>query len=130
MTNLLSREGFMAITQHNCPAGIGQDGQESLDKHDAALRDELQDCRSQGLFLETQISELRGQMEVILQHTAALEGENARYRKSITGPFRVGRSIGTTIYRGDEPQPCAWVPNDPDLASKIVSGLNQVSTCA
>jgi hypothetical protein len=64
------------------------------------------------------------QMEVFLEHMTALEGENARYRKSVTGPFRVGRS-GTTIYRGDELQPCAWVPNDPDLAARIVFGLNQ-----
>ncbi len=40
-------------------------------------------------------------------------------------PFRVGRSLGTTIYRGDEPQPCAWVAGDPDLASRIVEALNQ-----
>lgn len=38
--------------------------------------------------------------------------------------FRVGRSVGTTIYRGQEPQPCAWVPGDADLAERIVSLLN------
>lgn len=38
--------------------------------------------------------------------------------------YRTGRTIGTTIYRDGESQPCAWAPNDPELAKKIVSMLN------
>ena len=39
--------------------------------------------------------------------------------------FRVGAKLSTTIYRGQEAQPCAWVPGDSDLAKRIVSLLNQ-----
>jgi hypothetical protein len=52
-----------------------------------------------------------------------------RYGHSDTCPhrretYRVGRSLGTTIYRDGEAQPCAWVPDDPDLAARIVAALN------
>ncbi len=39
--------------------------------------------------------------------------------------YRTGRNIHTTLYRGEEGQPCAWVPNDPALAARIVSLLNR-----
>lgn len=42
--------------------------------------------------------------------------------------FRVGRSLGTTIYRHGEAQPCAWVPDDPHLAARIVKLLNDRPT--
>jgi len=38
--------------------------------------------------------------------------------------YRTGRSLKTTIYRGGDEQPCAWVPSDPDLAARIVAALN------
>lgn len=38
--------------------------------------------------------------------------------------FRIGRTLATTIYRGDEQQPCAWVPNNTELAALIVELLN------
>jgi hypothetical protein len=38
--------------------------------------------------------------------------------------YSVGRSR-TTIYRGEEEQPCAWVPGDIDLAAHIVALLNR-----
>jgi hypothetical protein len=37
--------------------------------------------------------------------------------------FRVGRKLGTTIYRNDEDQPCALVPGDKALAARIVELL-------
>lgn len=43
-----------------------------------------------------------------------------------SGPneFRVGKSIGTTIYRIGDEQPLAWVPDNPTLAANIVELLN------
>lgn len=38
--------------------------------------------------------------------------------------YRVGSSLGTTIFRDGEAQPCAWCPNDPELANRIVVLLN------
>ncbi len=38
--------------------------------------------------------------------------------------FRVGRKLGTTLYRGDEPQPFAWCP-DAEMAARIVRLLNR-----
>lgn len=38
--------------------------------------------------------------------------------------YRLGQSLGTTIYRTGEPQPCAWVANNPELAGRIVGLLN------
>jgi hypothetical protein len=38
--------------------------------------------------------------------------------------FRVGKKLKTTIYRDQEEQPVAWVPNDPRLAETIVDLLN------
>jgi hypothetical protein len=80
---------------------------------------------AQKLAAEAKLADLQSEMEFFLEHMTALEGENARYRKSTTGIFRVGRSIGTTIYRGEETQPCAWCPNDSDLAAHIVGLLNK-----
>jgi hypothetical protein len=38
--------------------------------------------------------------------------------------YRIGRKLGTTIYRIGHSQPCAWVPDDPALAGRIVDLLN------
>ena len=45
------------------------------------------------------------------------------------GPeFRVGRSLGTTIYdEGDDEQPVAWFPAAPELARGVVALLNAVT---
>lgn len=45
-------------------------------------------------------------------------------------PFRTGHTLATTIYRGDEKQPCAWIPNDPELAALIVRLLNSQHNAA
>jgi hypothetical protein len=42
----------------------------------------------------------------------------------VTATYRVGKKLGTTIYRDDEYQPCAWVPNNGILAAHIVVRLN------
>ncbi len=39
--------------------------------------------------------------------------------------YRVGSKLRTTIYRVGDFQPCAWVPDDPELADRIVRLLNQ-----
>jgi hypothetical protein len=38
--------------------------------------------------------------------------------------YRTGTKLGTTIYYRDHHQPCAWVPNNPQLALLIVELLN------
>lgn len=44
-----------------------------------------------------------------------------------TPEFRVGKSIGTTIYRVGDGQPCGWFPNNPTLAGRVVDLLNAVA---
>jgi hypothetical protein len=38
--------------------------------------------------------------------------------------YRVGRKLGTTIYRNNEEQPSAWTPGNAKLAARIVLALN------
>lgn len=41
-----------------------------------------------------------------------------------TPPYRLGKTLGTTIYNAGEDQPCVWVPDNKALASRIVELLN------
>lgn len=54
----------------------------------------------------------------------AIDAEMSRPVEATPSEFRVGRSIGTTIYRAGEGQPIAWVPNNPTLAARIIELLN------
>lgn len=41
--------------------------------------------------------------------------------------YRVGRTLGTTIYNAGEDQPCIWVPDNKALAARIVDLLNRAA---
>ena len=38
--------------------------------------------------------------------------------------WRVGRTLGTTVYREGDAQPAGWFPGDPALAARVVGLLN------